>query len=576
MHRQSSPPIADTDSSKVRASKARRQPFRLVCLSAALVVLSCTFGNRLFFGKPDAIYRFRESVIHDLGPREAHRLAHHLFAEADRTDQLPELDILNPYHGAVFPPDMASPEITWEDRRGLLWLIRVSFGGGQGEVCMLTDRTSWIPDRKTWEAIKSRALQAEARITVYGINRESPARIVAANDVAIRFSPDRVTAPVFFQHIPLPFAHAARHPELSQWCLGDIGSYAPPPVVMENLPVCANCHGFSSDGKLFGMDMDIHEDKGAYLLAALEEPLSISPKDFISWNDFPAADQAKSMGLFSQISPDKKTVISTVKELSFFTMIADIDYSQFFFPIKGMLACYDRHDKRFFALPGADLPDYVQTCPAWSPDGKTIVFARAEHDPQLIATIGERGYLPIGPDIRIDDLNRRYRIQFDLYTMPFNNGRGGNAAPLAGASANGKSNYFPRYSPDGKWIVFTQSDTGLAIQPSSRLCIVPASGGKARVLACNTTAMNSWHSWSPNSKWLVFSSKANSPYSQLFLTHIDDQGEATVPVLLSRFSSKNRACLVPEFVNIHPSEFPEIRIHGLLPPHSPIEVSIQK
>ena len=50
--------------------------------------------------------------------------------------------------------------------------------------------------------------------------------------------------------------------------------------------------------------------------------------------------------------------------------------------------------------------------------------------------------------------------------------------------------------------------------------------------------MNSWHSWSPNGKWLVFSSKANSPYTQLFLTHIDEQGNSTPPVLLSRFTSR--------------------------------------
>lgn len=69
--------------------------------------------------------------------------------------------------------------------------------------------------------------------------------------------------------------------------------------------------------------------------------------------------------------------------------------------------------------------------------------------------------------------------------------------PLQGASHNGFSNYSPRYSPDGKWLVFTQSPTGLVLQPDSRLFIVPASGGTARPLKSNQPVMNSWHSWSP-------------------------------------------------------------------------------
>ena len=65
----------------------------------------------------------------------------------------------------------------------------------------------------------------------------------------------------------------------------------------------------------------------------------------------------------------------------------------------------------------------------------------------------------------------------------------------------------------------------MLLQPDSELYIMPAAGGEARRLECNTARMNSWHSWSPNGKWLVFSSKANSPYTQLFLTHIDEQGQ---------------------------------------------------
>ena len=85
----------------------------------------------------------------------------------------------------------------------------------------------------------------------------------------------------------------------------------------------------------------------------------------------------------------------------------------------------------------------------------------------------------------------------------FNDGKGGTPEPLEGASNNGMSNYFPKFSPDGKWIVFCRAKSFMLLQPDSALYIIPAEGGEARRLACNTRRMNSWHSWSPNSKRLA-------------------------------------------------------------------------
>jgi Tol biopolymer transport system component len=64
--------------------------------------------------------------------------------------------------------------------------------------------------------------------------------------------------------------------------------------------------------------------------------------------------------------------------------------------------------------------------------------------------------------------------------------------------------------------------------------------------------MNSWHSFSPNGKWLVFASKAYSDYTQLLLTHIDGDGCSTPAVRLEHMTAKNRAANIPEFVNAHP------------------------
>jgi tetratricopeptide (TPR) repeat protein len=121
------------------------------------------------------------------------------------------------------------------------------------------------------------------------------------------------------------------------------------------------------------------------------------------------------------------------------------------------------------------------------------------------------------------------------------------------------SNFFAKYSPDGKWIVFCKAKSYMLLQPDSELYIMPAEGGKARRLRANTNRMNSWHSFSPNGKWLVFSSKANSAYTQLFLTHIDERGRSSPAVLLEHFTASDRAANIPEFVNAGPTAIKRIR-----------------
>jgi tetratricopeptide (TPR) repeat protein len=98
--------------------------------------------------------------------------------------------------------------------------------------------------------------------------------------------------------------------------------------------------------------------------------------------------------------------------------------------------------------------------------------------------------------------------------------------------------------------VFVESRNGQLMRPDGQLYIVPAEGGQARRMRCNTALMNSWHSFSPNGRWLVFSSKSRSPYTQLFLTHLDEEGNDSPAILIENSTASNRASNIPEFVNI--------------------------
>ena len=462
---------------------------------------------------------------------------------------LPELEIGHPDDGAVFPPNMAAPHFFWNDAFLFsdAWLVVIEAAGG-ARVCCFTDRPRWVPEKSTWEWLRQHIGTTPATLSVIGVDRSSGVKPVTRTQITFSISSDPFDGVLFFKQTRLPFLAAREHPEQSRWVVADIAAYDAPRTVLEGLRSCAHCHTFSPDGRVFGMDVDRNGDKGGYFLAPVTPRMQLDEGHYITWNAFRPEDAKSSMGLFTKVSPCGRYLVSTVKETSLFAMLPDIWFSQLFFPIEGSLAVYDRDRRWFGALPGADRSDVVQTCPEWHPDGQSVVFARAPVDAALVNLMKDKKYLTPARGETIADLNRRYRIRFDLYTIPFNRGQGGEPLPLAGASRNGRSNFFPRFSPDGRWIAFNQSDTGLVLQPDSALYLVPAEGGRARRMRCNTGRMNSWHSWSPNSRWLVFASKAITPYTELLLTHVDAAGNDSPPVALTRLNREGFAAVLPEVI----------------------------
>ncbi len=469
------------------------------------------------------------------------------------------LTINYPLDNTLFPPEIVAPTFRWQDgsREADTWLVTIRFPDGKQPVNSLCRAMRWRPSRDQWEVIKDRSLGKTARVFVLGVNRAAPQRILSGAAVSIGTSEDEVGAPLFYREVNLPFIDAVKDPSRIRWRFGEISSAAQPPIVLEKLPVCGNCHSFSADASVLGMDVDYANSKGSYAILPVGEEMVVHTSKIITWDDYKREQNELSFGLLSQVSPDGKYVISTVKDRSVFVPKPDLAFSQLFFPLRGILAYYCRKTKTFHALPGADDRQFVQSNPSWSPDGKYIVFARTKA--YSLTNVRDEKVVLLTPDECREFLEGHQTFQYDLYRIPFNGGKGGKAEPLEGASRNGMSNYFARYSPDGKWIVFCRAKSFMLLQPDSQLYIIPAGGGKARRLRCNTPRMNSWHSWSPNGRWLVFSSKAESAYTQLFLTHIDGQGRSSPAVLLSQLTAPDRAANIPEFVNAEPGAIRRIR-----------------
>ena len=425
----------------------------------------------------------------------------------DENVEYPSAAISYPRDGALFPPDIAAPTFTWESGKtgSDTWLVKLKFQDGGEDLNFLLAKAQWAPKESLWSDIKRRSLERDATLTILGVEREKAGEILCAGEVTFQTSKDEVGAPIFYREVNLPFIEAVTDPSAIRWRFGSIDSTTRPPVVLEKMPVCGNCHSFSKDGSRMGMDVDYANDKGSYALLDLKPEMNIDKEKIISWSDYKREDGELTFGLLSRISPDGRFVVGTVKDLSIFMPKPDLAFSQLFFPIKGILVVYDRETKKYTELPGASDKTYVQSNPVWSLDGKEIVFIRAK---AIDVDIKEKK-LFIGEDEILDYLGDDKSFRYDLYRIPFNEGKGGKAVPVPGASNNGMSNYFPAFSPDGRWLVFCKAKSYSLLQPDSELYIMPAGGGEPRRLIGNTSRMNSWHGFSPNSKWLVFSSKEN-------------------------------------------------------------------
>lgn len=466
------------------------------------------------------------------------------------------ISIKYPGNGTIFPPEIPAPGIQWNDslKTKAKWYISFSTHEG-GEIFRnTTESPSWRPDSALWQKIKNNSGTNPVSLTIIGEHKSFPGAKYSSGSITFSFSKDSVGASVFYRAVPLPFSYAVKNVKQIEWYLGSING-GKPHRILDNIPVCANCHSFSGND-ILAMDVDYANDKGSYIIAPVADSVHMTLDKIITWTDYKKADGVITYGLLSQISPNGKFVLSTVKDRSVFVAVDNLEYSQLFFPIKGILAVYDRGTKKFYELPGASDKKYVQSNPNWSPDNTEIMFTRANR--YISSKIDNSEGVLLNIEDAKEFTTKQKGFKFDLFRLQFNNGSGGKATAVDGASDNGMSNFFARYSPDGKWVVFCQSENFMLLQPDSKLYIMPAAGGTPRLMNCNTANMNSWHSWSPDSKWIVFSSKSRGPYTQLYLTHIDENGNDSPPVFLENMAFDNKAANIPEFFSNKPDKLSKL------------------
>ena len=364
--------------------------------------------------------------------------------------------ITHPFNNALLPAEFPTPLFEWYTtaKDASSWEVSLVTANKKYEINSVTRETTWSPDVSKWDSLK---LLSDFDKIYFTVKKSGVPG--TGKQLFFRISKDTVGAPILYRQMPIPFIIAEKKLESMNFMLLNVGSKKPPHIAMRGFPVCGNCHSITADGSTIGLDLDAGlRDKGGYFVSPIKDTILFNPDNYMSWSKI---EKRRTFGLFSKISPDGRYIVTTLKDRvamkNFqFDTKEHIAYSQLFFPVNGHLGVYDRQQHILKELPGANLDEFVQTNAVWTPDGKNIIFSRAVALPYD----SNRYEINVGNNKLIDEfVARKKTFKSDLCIIPFNDGNGGKAEPIKGASGNGKSNYFPGVSPDGKWLVFCQAES---------------------------------------------------------------------------------------------------------------------
>ena len=299
---------------------------------------------------------------------------------------------------------------------------------------------------------------------------------------------------------------------------------------------CVNCHSFNR-GNPDDMSLHIRGPHGATLLRQNNGPITayntktdqtlgfcVYPYWHPSGHYIAYSTNATSQ-LFHSVSPNRIEVFDTASDLQ----------------------VYDVEKNELLLSPLLKQDSIYETYPVFSADGRSLYFCAARA-------------LPEGSH-QLDSIHYNLcRIDFDPETGQFGN----QIDIIVDAETQYKSISFPRPSYDGRFLCYTLSDYGqFSIwHHEADLWLLDLSTGETHPMKeANSADTESFHNWSTNSRWLVFSSRRDDGlFTRPYFCHVNEKGAVSKPFMLpqrnprrfyrDRFMSFN----VPDFI-ITPTHF---------------------
>jgi len=199
----------------------------------------------------------------------------------------------------------------------------------------------------------------------------------------------------------------------------------------------------------------------------------------------------------------------------------------------------DIRNNTLITTPSLMSEESFETFPSFSPDGKTLYFCSAR-SMQL-------------PDSLL-------RLKYDLCSIEVdmdNQIFGQRVDTVIKASEDDYSISFPRLSPDGRFLLYTWHKYGnfsIWHREADLKMYDLEKKHPVDIEIVNSSEAESYHSWSSNGRWIIFSSRrGDGLYTRPYIAHIDTNGIAGKPFLLPQKSSsyylfQDRSYNIPEFM----------------------------
>ncbi len=200
---------------------------------------------------------------------------------------------------------------------------------------------------------------------------------------------------------------------------------------------------------------------------------------------------------------------------------------------------YDIVNHEIFTTSALFSSDSFETFPSFSPDGKTLYFSTAK---------------------ALDMPNEYQEVKYSVCSLGFDPETiefGTEVDTIFNARLEDKSVSFPRVSPNGKYILYAKGDYGnfLVWHKEADLYIFNIETGVHYPLTlANSNESESYHSWSSNSRWIVYGSRRmDGLYTRPYIAYINDEGKAEKAFVVPQkdvefYDNQMKSYNVPEFI----------------------------
>lgn len=293
---------------------------------------------------------------------------------------------------------------------------------------------------------------------------------------------------------------------------------------------CVNCHSFCDrdpDRMLFHMRAEL---AGTYIFRdGMQEKLDTKTDQTISALVYPYWHPSGKFVTFSVNRTNQLLHTTDPNRIEVFDEASDV-------------TVYDIDNHQILTSDLLSSESSFETFPTFSPDGRSLYFCSSK----AVEPMPERY-----KDVRYS----LCRIAFDPETCSF----GSKVDTLYNAETRGGSVSFPRISPDGRHLVFTLSGYGnFSIwHKDADLYVADLQAGTVKPMtALNSDDVESYHSWSSDSRWMVFGSRRDDGhYTKPYISYVDAEGNAHKPFLLPQKDPKKYYGMlmfsynIPEFVS---------------------------